>query len=105
MLLRLLQPVQRVVAPGQQLLYSPKNLFPRALNPDGPPRRCYFAFCSLCNESWHPASSCVSLETQLAIMRQRLAGRRDDVEALRRKEGEMMSLARIKVRLPRPARP
>ena len=64
---------------------------------DTEPCRCLFAFCSLCNESWHPGGGCVSLETQLAIIRQRMLGRRDDVEALRRQEGEMLSLARIKV--------
>ena len=44
----------------------------------------------------HPGGECVSPEPQLAIIRQRLAGRRDDVEALRQREGEMLSLARIK---------
>ncbi len=47
--------------------------------------RCFFVFCSLCNLPWHPGSQCMSPETQLELLRQRMAGKKDGAEEFRRK--------------------
>ncbi|EFN52541.1 hypothetical protein CHLNCDRAFT_138969 [Chlorella variabilis] len=57
---------------------------------------CLFVFCSLCNEGWHPGTTCVSAETKLAMVRRKLAGGgRAAVDDLRRQEQELLSLAQI----------
>ena len=47
--------------------------------------RCFFVFCSLCNEPWHPGTQCMSPETQLELLRQRMAGNKNGAEEFRRK--------------------
>ncbi len=64
----------------------------------GPVRRCFFVFCSLCNLAYHPGGTCLSPEAQLAILRQRNQGQRQNEEELRRREAEILNLATIKVR-------
>ena len=54
-------------------------------------------FCSLCNAAYHPGRTCLSPEAQLAIVRQRMQGTRQNEEELRRREAEIMNLAVIKV--------
>ncbi|KAK9845359.1 hypothetical protein WJX81_004361 [Elliptochloris bilobata] len=61
--------------------------------------KCLFAFCTLCNESWHGRSTqCVSAELKLALLRQRMTGVRDksQMAELRKREQEYCSLAHIK---------
>eukprot|EP00887_Chlorella_sp_A99_P000419 scaffold13.g419.t1 len=58
--------------------------------------RCFFVFCSLCSEGWHPGSQCVSAETKLAMLRHKMRGGSKAVIAdLRRREQELASLAQI----------
>ncbi|KAI3430228.1 hypothetical protein D9Q98_004825 [Chlorella vulgaris] len=58
--------------------------------------KCLFVFCSLCNEGWHPGTTCVSADTKLAMLRHKMAGgSRAAVEGLRRQEQDLLSLAQI----------
>ncbi|GLC57140.1 hypothetical protein PLESTB_001191700 [Pleodorina starrii] len=34
---------------------------------------CFFSFCSLCEESWHPGSTCLDPEARLALLEERRA--------------------------------
>ncbi len=63
-----------------------------------PACRCFHVFCSLCNLAYHPGGTCLSPEAQLAILRQRNQGQRQNEEELRRREAEILNLATIKVR-------
>jgi len=58
--------------------------------------KCFFVFCTLCNEGRHPGVQCVSAETRLAMLRRKAEGAGSAAVAeLRKKEHEMMSLATI----------
>lgn len=58
--------------------------------------KCFFVFCSLCNEGWHPGTNCVSAETKLAMLRRKMeGGGRAALEDLRRQEQELLSVAQI----------
>lgn len=58
--------------------------------------RCFFVFCTLCNEGRHPGVQCVSAETRLAMLRRKAeGGGAAAVEELRRKEHDFLSLAEI----------
>lgn len=58
--------------------------------------KCFFVFCTLCNEGRHPGVQCVSAETRLAMLRRKAeGGGAAAVAELRRKEHEIMSLAEI----------
>jgi E3 ubiquitin-protein ligase RNF14 len=58
--------------------------------------KCFFVFCTLCNEGRHPGVQCVSVETRLAMLRRKVEGGGSAAVAeLRKKEHEMMSLAFI----------
>lgn len=58
--------------------------------------RCFFVFCSLCMEGWHPATTCVSAETKLAMLRRKMeGGGRAALEDLRRQEQDLLSVAQI----------
>lgn len=58
--------------------------------------KCFFVFCTLCNEGRHPGVQCVSVETRLAMLRRKAEGGGSAAVAeLRKKEHEMMSLATI----------
>jgi len=59
---------------------------------------CFFAFCSLCNESWHPGTKCLSPEDKLELMRRRMAGTKSGDREFRKREAELQSLAHIEVR-------
>lgn len=58
---------------------------------------CFFAFCSLCNESWHPGTKCLSPEDKLALMRRRRAGTKSGDREFRKREAELQNLAHIEV--------
>jgi E3 ubiquitin-protein ligase RNF14 len=58
---------------------------------------CFFAFCSLCNESWHPGTKCLSHEDKLELMRRRMAGTKSGDREFRKREAELQSLAHIEV--------
>ena len=34
--------------------------------------RCFFVFCSLCNDSWHPGSQCMDPQMRLQVLRERM---------------------------------
>jgi len=58
--------------------------------------KCFFIFCTLCNEARHPGVECVSAETRLAMLRQKAqGGGAAAVEELLRREHEFLSLAEI----------
>jgi E3 ubiquitin-protein ligase RNF14 len=58
--------------------------------------RCFYIFCTLCNEGRHPGVQCVSAETRLAMLRRKAEGGGGAAIAeLRKQEHEMMSLAMI----------
>ena len=58
--------------------------------------KCFYIFCTLCNEGRHPGVQCVSAETRLAMLRRKAEGGGSAAVAeLRKKEHEMMSLATI----------
>ncbi len=59
---------------------------------------CFFAFCSLCNESWHPGTKCLSPEDKLELMRRRMAGTKSGDREFRKREAELQNLAHIEVR-------
>ena len=65
---------------------------------------CFFAFCSLCNESWHPGTKCLSPEDKLELMRRRMAGTKSGDREFRRREAELQNLAHIEVSLCAPNR-
>lgn len=56
---------------------------------------CFFAFCSLCNESWHPGTKCLSPEDKLELMRRRMAGTKSGDREFRKREAELQNLAHI----------
>ena len=58
---------------------------------------CFFAFCSLCNESWHPGTKCLSAEAKLELMRRRMAGSKSGEREFRKREAELQNLAHIQV--------
>lgn len=58
---------------------------------------CFFAFCSLCNESWHPGTKCLSPEDKLELMRRRMAGTKSGDREFRKREAELQNLAHIEV--------
>lgn len=59
--------------------------------------KCFFVFCTLCEEGRHPGIECVGPETKLEILRKKAAGGgRTAVAELRRKEQEYQSLIEIK---------
>ena len=59
--------------------------------------KCFYVFCSLCNESWHPGSGCLNAEDKLELMRRRMAGNKSGEQEFRRREQELQSLAHIQV--------
>ena len=61
--------------------------------------KCFFAFCALCNESWHPGTQCLTPEQKLALMRRRMSGSKSNEREFRRREAELQSLAHIQVTL------
>lgn len=48
-------------------------------------RRCFFVFCSLCNDSWHPGSQCMDPQMRLQVLRERMAGNKDAANEFRLK--------------------
>ena len=59
--------------------------------------KCFFVFCTLCEEGRHPGVQCVGPETRLAILKQKAAGGgKDAVMELRRKEQEYLNLIELK---------
>ncbi|KAK9814225.1 hypothetical protein WJX72_002540 [[Myrmecia] bisecta] len=90
--------LQRTLAHMQDVVYCPRCS--SACLEDGQNcaqcARCFFAYCSLCNEAWHPGRQCVSAATKLELLRNRMKGvRHESGSELRRKELEMMSLKSI----------
>ena len=63
--------------------------------------KCYYTFCSLCNEGWHPATQCLTAEDKLELMRRRTAGSKNvsDEREFRKREAELQNLAHIQVAL------
>ena len=58
--------------------------------------KCFFVFCTLCEEGRHPGVECVGPETRLAILKQKAAGGgKDAVTELRRKEQEYLNLIEL----------
>ena len=67
--------------------------------------KCFYAFCSLCNESWHPGTKCLDAESKLELMRQRMIGTKSGEREFRKREAELQNLAHIQVlfaKLPMP---
>lgn len=60
--------------------------------------KCYYTFCSLCNESWHPGVQCLGPAEKLELMRSRMAGNKSGEREFRKKEAELKNLAHIEVR-------
>lgn len=59
--------------------------------------KCFFVFCTLCEEGRHPGIECVGPETKLEILRKKAAGGgRSAIADLRRKEQEYQSLIEIR---------
>eukprot|EP00889_Picochlorum_renovo_P003171 jgi/Picre1/30201/NNA_005570.t1 len=59
--------------------------------------KCFFVFCTLCEEGRHPGIECVGPETKLEILRKKAAGGgRSAVADLRRKEQEYQNLIEIR---------
>ncbi|KAK9904331.1 hypothetical protein WJX75_009375 [Coccomyxa subellipsoidea] len=56
---------------------------------------CFFAFCGLCCDAWHPGMQCMSAELKLKVLQERMAGRKDAGSDLKRREGEYLSLVHI----------
>lgn len=59
--------------------------------------KCFFVFCSLCNESWHPGTVCLSAQDKLELMRRRMEGSKSGEQEFRKREAELQSLAHIQV--------
>ena len=58
---------------------------------------CFFAFCSLCNESWHPGTKCLAPDEKLQLMQRRMAGTKSGSREFRKREAELQNLAHIQV--------
>ncbi|KAK9844924.1 hypothetical protein WJX74_008697 [Apatococcus lobatus] len=58
--------------------------------------RCYFAFCTQCQDSWHPASQpCLSPEVALQALKLRMQGMQASASELKQRENEFLSLKAI----------
>ncbi|CAL8470867.1 g10409 [Coccomyxa elongata] len=57
--------------------------------------KCFFAFCGLCCDSWHPGVKCMSAEMKLKVLQERMAGRKDPATELKKREAEYLSLIHI----------
>ncbi|KAG2493664.1 hypothetical protein HYH03_008178 [Edaphochlamys debaryana] len=71
--------LQRTLDTMEDLVYCPRCRQPCLEDPDHSVLcpSCFFSFCSLCEESWHPGSACLDPEARLTLLearRRRVAG-------------------------------
>lgn len=58
--------------------------------------KCFFVFCTFCEEARHPGVHCVGAATRLEILREKAkGGNREAIQELRKKEHEHLSLLEI----------
>ncbi|KAK9867526.1 hypothetical protein WJX84_010819 [Apatococcus fuscideae] len=58
--------------------------------------RCFFAFCTQCQDSWHPASQpCLSPEVALQALKLRMQGMQASASELKQRENDFLSLRAI----------
>jgi E3 ubiquitin-protein ligase RNF14 len=53
--------------------------------------QCFFSFCTLCRESYHPGVLCMTVEAKLRLLR----ARREGAEGLNREEAEKLRMQEV----------
>ncbi|KAG2444472.1 hypothetical protein HXX76_001224 [Chlamydomonas incerta] len=75
--------LQRTLDKMEDLVYCPRCREPCLEDKDHCTLcpSCFYSFCSLCEEAWHPGSRCLDAEAKLALLEARRAGREGESAA------------------------
>ncbi|KAG2447213.1 hypothetical protein HYH02_007953 [Chlamydomonas schloesseri] len=75
--------LQRTLDKMEDLVYCPRCREPCLEDKDHCTLcpSCFYSFCSLCEEAWHPGSRCLDAEAKLALLEARRAGRAGEAAA------------------------
>lgn len=84
---------ERALDKMPDVVYCPRCKGPVISSEDdfGQCEKCMFAFCTLCNDKWHPGRKCMDAEARLEIINKRMSGNRSGGEQLLQKQKELVN--------------